>query len=377
MPGDLADSLPESLAQSFWLDIDLSFLLEDLFSEIGCGDTFDPTSFGEPGGETAIVANLDEQAGLLEMGRNYGQARCRPPKQDSFGDAMDVESTAFFSSGKQKEVPEIEIPSPPDAHAMDVNAEEAYLTDASVAIVEVHEFAKAVRNSRRVAAEPSTEQQPIQIRGQEDNNRALRATARTKNTHLVQQLLDFGANMESRSESGMAALHAAIFYGQAEVVSMLVRAGADLEAPVHGTIEIRFQVGQVRKVAVLVEPRPIHLAAAKEQLEIVRILLTSRAMVDSRDRYRTTPLMLAAHLGFRDIARMLLDWRANTGCMNLWGKQPMAIATKTSGGGDMIKMLRKAQDEVVSWSQERERQKRTASAVLSRSEGKQRALVLV
>ncbi|KAK0705601.1 hypothetical protein B0H67DRAFT_387561 [Lasiosphaeris hirsuta] len=103
---------------------------------------------------------------------------------------------------------------------------------------------------------------------QEKKDRELRAAAQAGNAALVGQLIDAGANIESRSESGMSALHVAAFYGRFDVVGLLIVQGADVRAPVaHGEVEIPFKV-PVR----LKDPRPIHLAASRGHTAVANLL---------------------------------------------------------------------------------------------------------
>ena len=236
------------------------------------------------------------------------------------------------------------VQGPPDV--MDIDG--TYLTDASESSV------IAVRDAQSAAMGKRSS-----IVGIDASSRALRAAVRANNAWLVQQQLNSGARPDDYSKTGMNALHIAAFYGRTETVDLLVQAHADLEASAHGTAKIRRRAKWARKVAILVDPRPIHLAVSQGHLDIVKTLLAGGAIVDSRDAYKTTPLILAAHLGFGDIARLLIDWRANPRCANLWGETSVAIARKTRGSADMVQLLLMAEARIVPSDREQQQEKGT------------------
>jgi len=238
-----------------------------------------------------------------------------------------------------------------------MDIDETYLTDASessVVAVEGHEFATAVRDARRAAMGKRSSKV-----GLDASSRALREAVRANNPWLVQQQLNSGARADDCSKTGMNALHIAAFYGRTEIVDLLAQAHTDLETPAHGTVEIRRRGKWARKVAILVNPCPIHLAVSQGHLDIVKTLLTRGTIVDSRDTYKTTPLILAAHLGFGDIARLLIDWGANPKCANQWGETAVTIAGMTRGSADMIHLLRMAEARIVTSGREQQREKGT------------------
>jgi ankyrin repeat protein len=95
---------------------------------------------------------------------------------------------------------------------------------------------------------------------------------RAGNVARVGILLDSGADPNKRS-SYNGPLHDAARIGSAEITTILIRAGADVELSGFGGV------------------RPLHSAAMAGQAKVVSILLKSGAKVDSRDNTGRTPLL--------------------------------------------------------------------------------------
>ena len=95
---------------------------------------------------------------------------------------------------------------------------------------------------------------------------------RAGNVGRVGQLLDSGADPNKRS-SYNGPLHDAARIGSAEITTILIKAGADVELSGFGGV------------------RPLHSAALAGQAKVVTILLKSGAQVDSRDNTGRTPLL--------------------------------------------------------------------------------------
>ncbi|MGZ8921607.1 MAG: ankyrin repeat domain-containing protein [Limisphaerales bacterium] len=95
---------------------------------------------------------------------------------------------------------------------------------------------------------------------------------RAGNVARVGILLDSGADPNKRP-SYNGPLHDAARMGSAEITTILIKAGADVELSGFGGI------------------RPLHSAAMAGQAKVVTILLKSGAKVDSRDNTGRTPLL--------------------------------------------------------------------------------------
>ena len=98
------------------------------------------------------------------------------------------------------------------------------------------------------------------------------AAVRAGNVARVELLLDSGADPNKRSLYN-GPLHDAARIGSAEITTILIQAGADVELSGFGGVH------------------PLHSAALAGQAKVVSILLANGARVDSQDNTGRTPLL--------------------------------------------------------------------------------------
>lgn len=108
----------------------------------------------------------------------------------------------------------------------------------------------------------------------------------------VQALIAAGADVDELGLSGTA-LHLATARGSAAIVAALIDAGADLEARDDSGL------------------RPLHLAVRSNDLPITTLLIQRGADTDAYDGQGMTPLILAARAGYAAIVTALLDGGAD------------------------------------------------------------------
>jgi len=129
-----------------------------------------------------------------------------------------------------------------------------------------------------------------------DLTAALVSAARTGHLNAIQQLLDFGVDINGQSDIGMTPLHAAAYAGLSETCAYLVEHGASL---------IPVDVGY---------PTPLHLACYWGRTEVVRYLVDQGAPVNE--------LSEISDQGLRDV---ILPWYYHLepdpllGCMSKLG----------------------------------------------------------
>ena len=109
---------------------------------------------------------------------------------------------------------------------------------------------------------------------------------RAGNVARVELLLDSGADPNKRS-SYNGPLHDAARIGSAEITTILIKAGADVELSGFGGV------------------RPLHSAALAGQAKVVSILLKSGAKVDSRDNTGRTPLLSFTSGNVGDVSTLI------------------------------------------------------------------------
>jgi ankyrin repeat protein len=90
------------------------------------------------------------------------------------------------------------------------------------------------------------------------------------------------ARVNAYSHDGWTPLHLASFFGHAEVATLLLDRGADVNARSKSTRFAR-------------ENTPLHAAAANRQIGVAEVLISHGADVNARDGSGFTPLALAAN----------------------------------------------------------------------------------
>ncbi len=117
---------------------------------------------------------------------------------------------------------------------------------------------------------------------------------KSRDVAQVRSLLAAGADVNEKVR-GDYPLNIAAVYGPAEMVTLLLDAGADIEMPDRNGLH------------------PLHNAAISGRMDIVALLLKRGAVVNSRDKQGRTPLLsFAASAGSSiDIPKLLLAAGAN------------------------------------------------------------------
>lgn len=108
------------------------------------------------------------------------------------------------------------------------------------------------------------------------NNCGLTPLHVAENVEITKFLIDQGADVHEVDVQGMTPLHFAAMYGQAEVIQVLVQAGADIQATDEDD-------GR----------SPLHYAARNGNAEATRILIELGADVELEDNFGETPMDLA------------------------------------------------------------------------------------
>lgn len=138
--------------------------------------------------------------------------------------------------------------------------------------------------------------------------------------HIVQMLLDAGAEVDAADSDGTTALMAAAQYGQSEIVTILINAGADIDAVDNtgGT--------------------PLMYAATYDEPKVIEILLAAGAQVNVMDEEGKTPFLNAVESGHPQIMRRLLKAGADIDVTDSDGKTALMLAAEY-GHPEIIKIL--------------------------------------
>ena len=76
------------------------------------------------------------------------------------------------------------------------------------------------------------------------------------------------------------------------------------------------------------DPAPLLIASERGHLEVARLLLDAKANIDKAKNDGTTPLLIAAENGHLEVARLLLDAKANIDKAKNDGTTPLLIAAQ-------------------------------------------------
>ena len=122
-------------------------------------------------------------------------------------------------------------------------------------------------------------------------------------------------------EGRMTPMHHAAARGHADICSLLLEHGADLEG--HGYLD----------------QTPLHLASLTGKLEAVRCLLDHGANIDSRMRNGWTPLHRAVSKKRIQVVRFLLERGADANARGSAGVTPFQLAVGEEKGEEIIEVL--------------------------------------
>lgn len=165
----------------------------------------------------------------------------------------------------------------------------------------------------------------------------------TGNRTAAALFIDAKINTEIRDNRGWTPLMAAAFRGQAEIIDLLIRHGAEVNALDSGgntalhwaafgghatcarqlithsaSIDLRNHYGWT----------PLIQAAARNHAEVVSLLIASGVNLDTCANDGYTALHKAAELGYGEIAQLLLAQGANSNLANSEGNTPLKLAIK-------------------------------------------------
>lgn len=132
---------------------------------------------------------------------------------------------------------------------------------------------------------------------------------------MVTCLIEAGANVKATNRYGSTALHEAATFGDAQVITALLKAGADPNA-VRGEGDT-----------------PLLVATRAGLPDAVRLLLDAGASVDARETwYGETPLMVAVAEDYTEVTKLLIDHHADVNAVSTtfpYRHRPQVDATYT------------------------------------------------
>ena len=152
----------------------------------------------------------------------------------------------------------------------------------------------------------------------------LHKAVQSKNLSEVKKLIfTHGANVNVKDSEGTEALHSAALGGCYEIVELLLREGADVNA--------------IQKVG---GGTPLHLAALGGNFKVVELLIARGADVNAKNNEGSTPLHYAAEVGHNDTTvEILLKNGATVNVSDSLGLTPLHLAVGHFGRSEGIVAL--------------------------------------
>ena len=139
-------------------------------------------------------------------------------------------------------------------------------------------------------------------------------------------LRDKGAHPNVRGFNSTTPLHSAAYYGDLQIIQVLLEYKADVEAQdIYGNTPLLFLSGNSPLSHDLFQLR-----------NVIGILLEHGADLNTRDNYLRTPLHKAAQRGA--VVRVLLEHGASVGAEDNKGQTPFQVAS-SKGSSEVIKLL--------------------------------------
>jgi len=140
----------------------------------------------------------------------------------------------------------------------------------------------------------------------------------------VKNLLTHKVDVNQAQGDGSTALHWAAYHADAEMVRMLLKAGADVKAKTR-----------------IANMTPLFLAAQVGSAEVVKLLLENGSDANAKSDIGTTPLMLAASSGQTDTIQALLDHNVDVNAADVANGQTAVMFAAAHNRGDAITLLAK------------------------------------
>jgi len=133
------------------------------------------------------------------------------------------------------------------------------------------------------------------------NNAALIAAVQAQDIEAINRALDSGADINALDVGGLAALHYAVFADNAEIASLLIEHGANVELP------------SAEKGDDGVTPRisPLCHCAIENSLAVAEVLLQKGAIANGCDPEDFSALGWAAQESHEDLVRLLVRFGAD------------------------------------------------------------------
>jgi len=196
-----------------------------------------------------------------------------------------------------------------------------------------------------------------------DDDQKLIKAAETGNTAEIRNLLDvhpiwkwlgLSVDINGENETGMTPLRAAVANGHLETAEALIDAGAKIDAfggpncfmaihlaVIHGRddiVSMLLKKGANPCSEAALRITALHLAVSEGRISIAKTLLDAGAEINFPDMFGHTPMHFAAQLGNGEMMAFLLERGATTGHHTTFECSPLG-STVRNGQCDLARML--------------------------------------
>ena len=148
---------------------------------------------------------------------------------------------------------------------------------------------------------------------------------------LVQLLVEAGANVEELSPLGYTPLAMACIYSWTDVISTLLRLGADIDARSEVESDLVWRLSAPANAERASGQTPLMIAAGEGQSKSVELLLTHGCATNLVDSSGMTALHVAANPWWKEnltVVKLLLDAGMDPQFKNAMGKTPAELAKR-------------------------------------------------
>ena len=176
------------------------------------------------------------------------------------------------------------------------------------------------------------------------------------NLHVVEILLDTGADINALDLWGASPLHrAAAVASNPDTVELLLSRGARLDAVdsrgwtplhmaalsnmTHEVVQYLLDHGADFNASSNQGRTPLHFAAESVTPKVLSALLHAGSYVDAKDKENTTPLHVAARNPISDFAQLLLDHGADLESKDFRGRTPLHWSLRSNDNPAMSILL--------------------------------------
>ena len=165
---------------------------------------------------------------------------------------------------------------------------------------------------------------------------------------VVQILLNAGANINFKSESGHDAIHFASEKYHINIVKLLIEFGIDIDPK---NIHYASAADQVEMIVLFLDHgidincttqtgnNCLHYAVYNHRYAAAKFLISRGADIDAKGKTEQTPLHLAAYEGQIEIVKLLLENGANPNILDEDDESPLHLAIKSRHNNEKVVKL--------------------------------------